>query len=227
MGKQETIYENMICITNRHLYRGDFLEKIDQIAEKRPAAIILREKDLPEEEYEQLLLSCQKICRDRVPLYAHTYLEAAVRAEVSGIHLPLPILRDYVLSQDVKVDKRADQSQQVKQNQMLKPNHAENSAIRPGLRERTGMKMIGASIHSVTEALEAQQLGASYVTAGHVFATDCKKGVPGRGLTFLKKVCEAVSIPVYALGGMNEGNLKLVMKMGAAGSCMMSGFMKE
>lgn len=191
MDKQETRYENMICITNRHLCQGDFLEKIEQIVEKRPKAIILREKDLSEEEYEQLLLSCQKICRGRVPLYAHTYLDAAIRAEVSGIHLPLPILRDCVLE------------------------------------ERTGFKRMGASIHSVTEALEAQQLGASYVTAGHVFATDCKKGLPGRGLTFLKEVCEAVSIPVYALGGMNKGNLKLVMKMGAAGSCMMSDFMKE
>ena len=93
--------------------------------------------------------------------------------------------------------------------------------------EEKEFSSIGTSVHSVTEALEAQQLGASYVTAGHVFATDCKKGLPGRGISFLQEVCKAVSIPVYAIGGMNEKNLPLMMKMGAAGSCMMSGFMKE
>ncbi|MGN0144204.1 MAG: thiamine phosphate synthase, partial [Clostridium sp.] len=38
---------------------------------------------------------------------------------------------------------------------------------------------VGVSIHSLEDALEAEKLGASYITAGHIFDTDCKKGLPG------------------------------------------------
>ena len=84
----------------------------------------------------------------------------------------------------------------------------------------------GVSCHSVEDALEAEKLGASYITFGHVFATDCKKGLEPRGLSALKKVCEAVKIPVYAIGGINCGNIGLVFENGAGGVCIMSGFMK-
>lgn len=87
--------------------------------------------------------------------------------------------------------------------------------------------IIGCSTHSIDEALEAQALGATYITAGHVFQTDCKKGVPPRGLSYLKQVCSMVSIPVYALGGIDITNAPQCMEAGAAGVCMMSQFMKS
>ena len=68
-------------------------------------------------------------------------------------------------------------------------------------------------------------LGASYVTGGHIFATDCKKGVPPRGLDFLKAVCSSVNIPVYAIGGINGDNINSVLNAGASGACIMSGLM--
>ena len=85
---------------------------------------------------------------------------------------------------------------------------------------------IGVSCHSVDDALEAERLGAAYVTFGHVFATDCKKGLEPRGVEALKKVCEAVKIPVYAIGGINCENIGLLFENGACGACVMSGFMK-
>ncbi len=84
---------------------------------------------------------------------------------------------------------------------------------------------IGASCHSPEDAKEAEMLGCTYITAGHVFATDCKRGLPGRGLDFVRSVCEAVSIPVYAIGGIDRNNLTSVQEAGADGACMMSGFM--
>ncbi len=81
---------------------------------------------------------------------------------------------------------------------------------------------VGTSVHSVEEAKAAQELGAAYVTAGHIFATDCKKGKAPRGLEFLTAVCTAVTIPVYAIGGIHRGNLPLVYRRQAAGACMMS-----
>ena len=92
--------------------------------------------------------------------------------------------------------------------------------------QKSQFRTIGASCHSVEDAMEAQRLGCTYITAGHVFETDCKKDLPGRGLAFLKAVCESVSIPVYAIGGISAGNLRSVRGAGAKGACIMSGLMR-
>ncbi|MCF0123492.1 MAG: thiamine phosphate synthase [Ruminiclostridium sp.] len=92
--------------------------------------------------------------------------------------------------------------------------------------QKSRFRIIGASCHSVPEALEAQRLGCTYLTAGHVFETDCKRGLPGRGLDFLKDVCTAVPLPVYAIGGISADNLEAVARAGARGACLMSGFMQ-
>ena len=87
---------------------------------------------------------------------------------------------------------------------------------------------IGTSVHSTEQAQEAQELGASYVTAGHIYATDCKKGLQPRGLDFLRQVCAAVDLPVYAIGGIkfDETQWMSLKECGAAGGCIMSGMMK-
>ena len=91
---------------------------------------------------------------------------------------------------------------------------------------RQRFSIIGASCHSVSDAVTAQNAGAAYITAGHVFATDCKKGLPPRGLDFLREVCSSVSIPVYAIGGITPDKMDIVRAAGAAGGCIMSGLMK-
>ncbi|MDD7182138.1 thiamine phosphate synthase [Peptostreptococcus porci] len=87
--------------------------------------------------------------------------------------------------------------------------------------------IIGASCHSVEEALEAQKLGCTYIIAGHIFDTDCKKGLPGKGLKFLSEICDTIDIPVYAIGGITHENTNQILKTGADGVCMMSEFMKN
>lgn len=94
----------------------------------------------------------------------------------------------------------------------------------PQIREK--FSLVGVSIHSLEEAKEAEALGADYVTAGHIFETDCKKGLKGRGLEFLRQVSQRVSIPVYAIGGISAENMEPVREAGANGVCIMSGFMK-
>ena len=86
---------------------------------------------------------------------------------------------------------------------------------------------VGCSVHSAEEAAEAESLGASYLIAGHIFATDCKKDIPPRGLDFLREVVSAVKIPVYAIGGINRENCRNVLECGAAGYCMMSELMRK
>jgi thiamine-phosphate pyrophosphorylase len=85
--------------------------------------------------------------------------------------------------------------------------------------------IIGASVHSVTEATEAQALGASYLVAGHIYPTACKIGRPSRGLSFLRQVCQAVTIPVFAIGGIVGDNVKDILESGAKGFCIMTAAM--
>lgn len=94
--------------------------------------------------------------------------------------------------------------------------------------EKEMLEVIGCSVHSVEEAGRAQELGATYLTAGHIYATGCKPGLPPRGTAFLQEVCKNVTIPVYAIGGITiEGERrKAVRDCGAAGACIMSGLMQ-
>ena len=91
--------------------------------------------------------------------------------------------------------------------------------------EREKFPLLGASCHSVEDAQEAERLGCTYITAGHIFATDCKKGLPPRGLSFLREVCRTVQIPVWAIGRIEPENFLSVMATGAQGGCVMSGLM--
>jgi thiamine-phosphate pyrophosphorylase len=73
---------------------------------------------------------------------------------------------------------------------------------------------------------EAQRLGCSYLVAGNIYETDCKQGLPGRGLDFLQAACQASALPVYAIGGITPARLAAVLAAGAAGACVMSGLMQ-
>ena len=181
---------DIICVTARKLCVTDFFEQLGLIAEASPKFIILREKDLREEEYVSLAERAARICRNKTELVLHYYWKAAISLGAENIHLPLNILRTLT-----DADKKH-------------------------------FNRIGASCHSVEDAVEAQKLGADYITAGHIFATDCKKGLEPRGLDFLGKVCYSVDIPVFAIGGITSDNICSVRRIGAAGACVMSGFMR-
>lgn len=78
-------------------------------------------------------------------------------------------------------------------------------------------RLVGVSVHSVTEAEAAEKGGADYVFFGHVFATSSKPGLPPRGIETLKEVVDAVHIPVFAIGGIKAENVFLTLQAGAKG----------
>ena len=185
-------YKNVIAVTNRKLSSRPFLEQMERVCKLHPRAVILREKDLSEEEYAELAVQILTLCKQyQVPCMLHTYLETARKLQHPYIHLPLFLLRE--------------------------------TSENPG-----DFLAVGCSVHSVEEAKEAQKLGATYLTAGHIYTTDCKKGLPPRGLDFLREICNAVTIPVYAIGGIHAGTRQIqeVMDCGASGACIMSEMMR-
>lgn len=92
---------------------------------------------------------------------------------------------------------------------------------------RNKFQLIGASIHSMEEAQQAAALGANYLTAGNIYVTSCKVGLPGRGLVWLSEICKEIKIPVYAIGGISLSGEQFddLQKSGASGACIMSEFM--
>lgn len=103
--------------------------------------------------------------------------------------------------------------------------HMPLSLLQMQKQELAEFTKIGTSVHSVEEAVAAEKLGATYLTAGHIFETDCKKGLRPRGISFLEDVINAVSIPVYAIGGISEDNIEEFRDTKASGVCIMSAFM--
>ena len=83
--------------------------------------------------------------------------------------------------------------------------------------------IIGYSAHSVSEALTAEKAGADFVTFGPVFHTPSKAayGDPV-GLAALREACSTIDIPVFALGGVKQGNIASVMAAGANGVALIS-----
>ncbi len=181
----------VLCVTNRALCQGAFLDRVEALAAARPAGILLREKDLPEQAYRQLARQVLRLCqRAGVPCILHSFVDAAAALNAPALHVPLPVLR------------------------------------RMSDGEKGRFQALGASCHSLEEALEAQALGCTHLIAGHIFNTGCKPGRPGRGLGFLEQVCAGVSLPVYAIGGIEAAAVPAVERAGAAGVCVMSGAMQ-
>ena len=197
---------DIICVTNRIISENNgesFLERIRKVAEAHPHALILREKDLSLDEYAALADQVAAICRKTgTRLIIHQFYELIVDQDIfkSGnyeyLHMPLNKLEE------------------------LYKNHPVTYKM---LRFR--LLGLGASCHSVEDAKLAEKLGCTYIIAGHIYNTDCKKGLEGRGTDFLKSVVDAVQIPVYAIGGITPGNYTEIKSAGASGACIMSSAM--
>ena len=69
-------------------------------------------------------------------------------------------------------------------------------------------KIIGMTAPSVALAKKAEELGADYIGAGAVFSTNTKKDTKPLELDTLKEICNSVSIPVVAIGGIDHSNVR-------------------
>jgi thiamine-phosphate pyrophosphorylase len=87
--------------------------------------------------------------------------------------------------------------------------------IAPGL-------LIGASVHGLDEARQADAAGAAWLTFGHVFPTASHPDVPARGVEALAGVVAAVNAPVIAIGGIGPAQVAPVLAAGAAGVAVIS-----
>jgi thiamine-phosphate pyrophosphorylase len=90
-------------------------------------------------------------------------------------------------------------------------------------RKLTGQKIVGISTHDIDQAKEAEQSGADYIGFGPMFGTTTKAtGYSARGVEMLRQVRAAVKLPIVAIGGINEQNVRQVWQAGADSAAIIS-----
>jgi thiamine-phosphate diphosphorylase len=82
---------------------------------------------------------------------------------------------------------------------------------------------LGASIHSVQEALEAERDGADWIVAGQVYPTASHAGTAGRGEALVAEVTARTTIPCIAIGGVRPANVGTLHDAGAWGVAAITG----
>lgn len=102
--------------------------------------------------------------------------------------------------------------------------HVGQSDMEAGnVREKLGPdKIIGVSAQTVEQAVLAEKRGADYLGVGAVFPTGSKDDADDVSHETLKAICEAVSIPVIAIGGITKDNTTELAGTGIVGIAVIS-----
>jgi thiamine-phosphate pyrophosphorylase len=90
-------------------------------------------------------------------------------------------------------------------------------------RKLMAAKLVGISTHDIEQAQEAERNGADYIGFGPMFGTTTKHtGYAARGVDMLRKIRAAVKLPIVAIGGINEQNVRQVWQAGADSAAIIS-----
>ena len=87
-------------------------------------------------------------------------------------------------------------------------------------------KIVGATAKTVSWAKEAYEQGADYLGVGAIYPTTTKVKTVLTSTDTLRDICNAVTIPVNAIGGLNRDNIDVLSGISIAGICVVSAIMK-
>ena len=179
----------LYAVTDRKWLNGRTLAQDVEAAILGGATMVqLREKDLPEAEFEQEALEVQAVCRVHgIPFLVNDNVPLAVRIGADGVH---------VGQSDMEAaDVRA----------LIGPN-----------------RILGVTAKTVEQALAAQAAGADYLGSGAVFGSSTKPDAVPMDRELFREICASVSIPVVAIGNVNEENLLQLAGCGMSGFAVVS-----
>ena len=88
-------------------------------------------------------------------------------------------------------------------------------------------KILGVSVRTMEQALKAHQDGADYLGVGSIFVTHTKDDAKKVEIQTLKDICQAVDIPVIAIGGIGQNNLLQLKGTGIDGVAVVSAIMAQ
>ena len=87
-------------------------------------------------------------------------------------------------------------------------------------------KIVGATTKTVSQAVSAYEQGADYLGVGAIYPTTTKVKTVLTSPDTLRDICQAVPIPVNAIGGLNKDNIHILTGIPVAGVCVVSAIMK-
>jgi thiamine-phosphate pyrophosphorylase len=164
------------------------LYKIEEAFRAGVDWVQLREKDLSGRELAQLMDQARQRIAGSCALLVNDRLDVAIANRAAGVHL-------------------GEQSLPLAEARRLCKERRSDEWF-----------FVGASVHSLEVAQEAEKAGAHYLIFGPIFTTPSKAefGAP-QGLARLREVCESVKIPVIAIGGITAENSAQCLQAGAVG----------
>lgn len=179
----------MYLITNRALCsKEDYFKRIKEACLNGVDNIIIREKDLTDEEvidiYEKISQSLPVDVREKTSIIINSKFKAYEDTDCDGIHLPFWLFKE-------------------------KLEEVYNFKIG---------KQIGLSLHSTDEVAEMEELCGkydvkiSYITLSHIYETKCKEGLEPKGLELLKMGGKLTKVKIVALGGIDSSNAAETLK---------------
>ena len=179
----------MYLITNRALCsKEDYFKRIKEACLNGVDNIIIREKDLTDEEvisiYQKISQSLPVDVREKTSIIINSKFKAYEDTDCDGIHLPFWLFKE---------------------------------KLEEGYNFKIG-KQIGLSLHSTDEVAEMEELcgkydvNVSYITLSHIYETKCKEGLEPKGLELLKMGGKLTKVKVVALGGIDSSNAKETLK---------------
>lgn len=179
----------MYLITNRALCsKEDYFKRIKEACLNGVDNIIIREKDLTDEEvidiYEKISQSLPVEVIKKTSILVNSKFKVYEETDCDGIHLPFWLFKDKLKEgYDFKIDKQ-----------------------------------IGLSLHSAEEVAEMEEICSkygvkvSYITLSHIYETKCKEGLKPKGLELLKMGGKLTKVKIVALGGIDSSNAAETLK---------------
>lgn len=201
----------IVGITNRKICTN-FYEQIIKIAKSKLNYLIIREKDLNDDELLELALKIkEKLENTNIKLIINSNLKVANQINADGVQFSFKDFTDmnqkFYTEDIINLRETVDNFRDKRQKYKI-------------------YKKVGVSIHSFKEGMQAYNLGADYVIYGHIFETDCKKDIIPRGVKEIEELSQKINIPVIGLGGIGVSNFRNVINSGAKGIAIMSSLMK-
>ncbi|MFQ5738062.1 MAG: thiamine phosphate synthase [Acidobacteriota bacterium] len=177
---------------------SNVLEYLRILFRTRAHILQWREKDLTAEEQRGLVRAGADLARQTGKLFlVNTWVKIALKERADGAHLP----SSQSLIEACKLRSAA--------------GHEDDFVL-------------GKSVHSAREALEAEREGADYLLLGPVFDPISKESVvPPLGLSGLRETAQMLSLPVIALGGVEETTLARILSTSVVGAAGISWMQRE
>lgn len=143
------------------------------------------------------------------------FLKSAIEMKALAQKYNVP----FVINDDVEIAKKSD-ANGVHIGQGDMPADEARKLIGPD-------KILGVSVRTVEQAIEAQKSGADYIGVGAIFTTNTKKDASGVSIYTLKDICSAVDIPVVAIGGITRDNISSLNGSGVDGVAVISAILAQ